>query len=42
MLYSIVISTGHEFWDLFRFNIAKGYYWEFKDSNGETVKKVSY
>ncbi|VDO25556.1 unnamed protein product [Onchocerca flexuosa] len=23
-----------------RFNIAKGYYWEFKDSNGETVKKA--
>ncbi|VDK70147.1 unnamed protein product [Litomosoides sigmodontis] len=22
-----------------RFNIAKGYYWEFKDSNGEIVKK---
>uniref|UniRef100_A0A0R3S084 Mediator of RNA polymerase II transcription subunit 6 n=1 Tax=Elaeophora elaphi TaxID=1147741 RepID=A0A0R3S084_9BILA len=24
-----------------RFNIAKGYYWEFKDSNGETVKKAA-
>ncbi|KAL3985341.1 MED6 mediator subfamily complex component family protein [Acanthocheilonema viteae] len=23
-----------------RFNIAKGYYWEFKDSNGEVVKKA--
>ncbi|VIO98270.1 Uncharacterized protein BM_BM6898 [Brugia malayi] len=24
-----------------RFNIAKGYYWEFKDSDGETVKKAT-
>lgn len=32
----------YEFRDIFRFNIAKGYYWEFKDSNGEIVKKVSH
>ncbi|CAG9540179.1 unnamed protein product [Cercopithifilaria johnstoni] len=24
-----------------RFNIAKGYYWEFKDSNGEIIKKAT-